>query len=234
MNMKIYLLGFAALLAWGCQTNSSPSPVQENTPAPSSPTEQKRQAEVLAMDTLNAVQDEVVRKTPDAAPPEFEVFFRNFVQTIARQDAAAFNRFIDPQRGLYTIETTGAVPNFHLVRDIAQHRLAKTNQPFFSIREQIKTCNLTEAKAFPKVTCEGDGDAYAQKGCFLTDGAAFREQRIHRYASLPETENQAIDATLPLVSKAVLHTASGYKFYFGRVNGQWKVLFIDLMTPCSA
>lgn len=212
-------------------TTTAVSPATSSTP---SRQEQQREADMIAKDTLNAVQDEVVRKSSGSADAGFKTFFANFEAIIQRQDAAAFNKLIDPQRGLYTIETTGTMPNFYHIKDIAQHRLSNFNKPFFSIRETFKNCNLKEVKVFPRVNCEDDTDAYTQKGCFVTDGSEFQQARLHQFASLPEAQNQAIDKTLPLVSKSVLHTASGYKFYFGQVNGQWKVLFINLMTPCSA
>ncbi|MFC6997225.1 hypothetical protein [Rufibacter roseus] len=242
MKKSLSLLSLSMLLMLGCQpqTNTQGNTTASDTvstvsqPATSttpSRQEQQRQAEVMAKDTLNAVQEEVVKKTSNAS---FETFFQNFMNIIQRQDAAGFNQLIDAQRGLYTIETTGTMPNFYHIKDISKHRLSNFNKPFFSIREEIKSCNLKEVKTLPKVNCQGDSDMYTQKGCFVADGSEFQEARIHQFASLPEAENERIDKTLPLISKSVLHTGSGYKFYFGQVNGQWKVLFINLMAPCSA
>lgn len=236
MKKSLLLLSFNVLLLlqFGCQPNgteAAPDTVSTvNQPATGSRQEQQRKTEIMANDTLNAVQEEVVKKTSTAS---FEGFFQNFIDIVQRQDAAAFNKLIDTQRGLYTIETTGAMPNFYHIKDISKHRLSNFNKPFFSIREQIKSCNLKEVKTFPRVDCEGDG-MFSQKGCFLADGSEFQQARLHQFASLPEAENQRIDKTLPLVSKSVLHTESGYKFYFGQIDGQWKVLFINLMAPCSA
>ncbi|WP_192822021.1 hypothetical protein [Rufibacter sp. LB8] len=251
MKKHATLLGLSALLFFSCQSQSSNqvttqatdtvstapvagAPAGAETSATPSRQEQQREADMLAKDTLNAVQEEIVKKPTASTTQSFAAFFTQFEATIQRQDAAAFNKFIDPQRGLYTIETTGTMPNFYHITDIAKHRLSNFNKPFFTIKELFKGCQLKEVKTWPKINCEGDGDAYAQRGCFLTDGKEFQQQRIHQFASLPDAENQRVEKTLPLVTKSVLHTVSGYKFYFGQIDGQWKVLFINLMTPCSA
>lgn len=247
MRSTIPTLSLAVLLMAGCQpqsntqatgrasdtvtTTSTSRPATSSTP---SRQEQQREADQKIKEKLGAVQDEIVRKTNRSGDASFKSFFQDFEAIVQRQDAAAFNKLIDAQRGLYTIETTGTMPNYYHVTDIAKHRLANFNKPFFSIRETFKNCNLEEVKEFPRVNCEDDNDYFNRKGCFLTDGAEFQEARLHQFASLPEAQNQSVEKTLPLVSKSVLHTASGYKFYFGQINGQWKVLFINLMAPCSA
>ncbi|GAB2545549.1 hypothetical protein [Rufibacter soli] len=235
--MKIYLplLGLGLLL--GCQSNSTTQTPEKPSPATATQakSEARRQADVLQKDTLNAVQEEVVRKPSPKAEDDFEKFFKRFEKIIKEQDRVAFNQLIDPELGLYLIDTPGAMPQFTRVTDIATFKRADQQQrPFFTISETFKDCRLKEVKTLPKVTCEGDAEPYSDHGCFVADATAFRKNEAYKYASLSPEEEKTVGQTQLLVQKTVLHTASGFKFHFGQIKGQWKVLFIDLMRPCSA
>ncbi|GAA4312597.1 hypothetical protein GCM10023183_31730 [Nibribacter koreensis] len=190
-------------------------------------------ARVLQQDTLNAVQDEVVKKSSAEELAGFKVMFQAFNQSIQNGDAQAFNQYLDPVHGLYIIDTPGAMPQFTKVTDIRQYKRFYQNLPFFTIKEYFKRCDLQEIAALPKVTCEGE-EPYTQKGCFVADADAFRKNTAYQYTELPDAEKKTIAQIQLLVDKTVLHTASGFKFHFAQINGQWRVLFIDLMIPCSA
>ncbi|WP_066831754.1 hypothetical protein [Rufibacter ruber] len=242
--MKIFapILASTLLFGFGCQPNTASRNAETSTaetasPAPAAPTtaETRQQETVLQQDTLNAVQEEVVKKPTPKAQENFTAFFQNFEAIIKKQDAAAFNQLIDPEHGLYLIDTPGALPQFTHVTDISTFKRADIEQrPFFTIRETFRNCRLEEVKTLPKVTCEGDAAPYEKKGCFVADGSAFRKYNAYQYASLPKEEERKVAQTQLLVNKTVLHTGSGFKFHFGQIKGQWRVLFIDLMTPCSA
>ncbi|RNI29966.1 hypothetical protein EFA69_10590 [Rufibacter immobilis] len=230
--MKTVLLvsSFLLCLLAGCQSNSSKPETRQRVQATSK--EQQRQLAVLEKDTLNAVQEENVRKPGLALT--FETVFQRFKDAVENQDTATFQTYVDPALGLYLIDAPGAVPQFTHVAHINQYRRPVQQKPFFSIRETFRDCALQEVTALPKVTCAGDADAYAQRGCFVADATSFRKSEAYLHANLSSTERDKIARTLPLVTKTVLHTTSGFKFHFGQVNGQWRILFIDLMVPCNA
>ncbi|QHL87624.1 hypothetical protein GU926_09305 [Nibribacter ruber] len=239
MKKTLYAFLLCSLGLAGCQTKTSTETATsgtETTPAttPGSSMRPSPEATVLQQDTLNAVQDETVKKPATGnATSDFGVFFRNFEKTIQQEDAQAFNQYIDPARGLYIIDTPGAMPQFTHVQDIRQYKRFYQNLPFFTIKEYFKSCDLQPIATLPKVTCEGE-DAYAQKGCFVADAVAFRKNTAVQYTELPAAQKKTIALTQLLVTKTVLHTASGFKFHFAQIEGQWRVLFIDLMIPCSA
>jgi hypothetical protein len=177
-------------------------------------------------------RDTVKTKTPS----EFATFFTQFQTAVYNEDADAFNHFIDSERGVYIIENPGALPKMTLVKDIRSFKRAFQQQSFFTIKTGLQSCKLKE-ETLPTFNCEGqtgNNSGYSKEGCFVADADAFRKTDMHRYANLPENELKSIDATLPLVQKTVLQTATSYKFHFGKINGKWKVLFIDLRIPCSA
>ena len=236
-NMKttIPILFLLALL--GCQPQEgakekASSKIGTSVPA-ASPTEIRQEQDILQKDTLNAVQEEVVKKPSAVDPADFKEVFQQFNQAIQEGNAQAFHQYIDPVHGLYIIDTPGAMPQFTHVKDIRQYKRFYQNLPFFTIKEYFKSCDLQAIAVLPKVTCEGE-EPYTQKGCFVADAAAFRKNTAVQYTELPEAQKKTIAQTQLLVDKTVLHTASGFKFHFAQINGHWRVLFIDLMIPCSA
>jgi len=169
-------------------------------------------------------------------PTRFKEVFGKLFTTIQTADAAAFNQFIHPDYDLYILEQPGAVPKFTKVADINVFQRYFGAKTFFSIREELTACKLQEAP-LPNFNCEGQPGnpaGYAQQGCFVADAQAFRKNQAHLYAGLPPADIQQIVVTKKSLTKTVLHTATGYKFHWGNIKGQWYVLFIELITPCSA
>lgn len=167
---------------------------------------------------------------------KFQKAFQEFQSAVYNEDPEGVNKFIDPQLGVYIIENPGAMPRMTLVKDIRNFQREFQQRPFFTIKDQFKSCQLKE-EDLPTFNCDGTTDAntgYSKEGCFAADAAEFRKTEIYKYASLPEQEVKNIKATLPLVQKTVVQTSSSYRFHFGYLNNSWKVLFIDLRIPCSA
>ncbi|KAA3439759.1 hypothetical protein [Rufibacter hautae] len=238
MKLLKHALPLAALLLLSCGPNERGENITTREEAQASniqSEEQSQQADVLTKDTLNVVQDEVVKKPTLGTSSDFEPFFENFRQTITQQDAGEFNQWIDPDLGLYLIETPGAVPHFTHVTDIKEFQLAGADgQTFFSIRDTFTECSPEEVKILPTITCQGEDNNFTRQGCFVAEATAFRKSEAYKYAGLSPKEEQKVLQTQLLVSKTVLHTNSGFRFHFGQINGQWRVLFIDLSVPCSA
>ncbi|WP_181307576.1 hypothetical protein [Rufibacter sp. XAAS-G3-1] len=230
------ILCLTLLLLASCQPNSSQNnaSLKEET-GTVHPSKEHRQADVLAKDTLNAVQDEVVRKPTVGTTPDFEVFFEKFKRTAEQQDTKEFNSCIDPKTGLYIIDAPGAVPRFTYLKDISRYEHPHTQERAFSITKGIfRNCDLEAVQTLPTLTCQGDDDNFARRGCFVADAVAFRESEAPKFAGLSTQEENNAAQTQLLVNKTVLHTKSGFKFHFGRIKGNWRVLFIDLTVPCSA
>ena len=167
---------------------------------------------------------------------KFNKAFQEFQSAVYNEDAEGLNQFIDQDRGLYMIENPGAMPRMTLVKDIRNFQREFQQRSFFTIKEQLKSCQLKEEE-LPTFNCEGataGNTGYSKEGCFAADAEEFRQNEIYKYASLPEQEIKNIVASLPIVQKTVVQTSSSYRFHFGFINGAWKVLFIDLRIPCSA
>jgi hypothetical protein len=197
--------------------------------------EKDRDPDPVRNNTLQAIPEETHKKEP--LKSNFEESFQDFLLAIHNQDLAAFNQFIDKEKGLWIIENPGAVPKLTQVKNIGRFNRKFQGSAFFSIHNKLEDCSLQEVDTLPNIDCNGktgNKAGYEEKGCFVTSASAFRKAGIYRYADLTQKQLSEIEASLPFVSKTVLHTQSAYKFHFGYIRGKWKILFIDLMIPCSA
>lgn len=130
------------------------------------------------------------------------------------------------------------MPRMTRVTDIRDFKREFQNRTFFTIREEVKTCDLRE-ETWPSFDCadlnyDVGQSGYSKDGCFVSDPAKFQQSGYWDYASLPDAEIKQIKATLPLLQKSVLHTTTSFEFHFGSVDGQWRLLFAKLISPCSA
>lgn len=191
--------------------------------------------------------DSVLAPVPDLEPQpsregkpryisKFAKAFFDFQTTVFNEDAEGFNQFIDPERGVYIIENPGALPKMTHVKDIRDFKREFQGQNFFTIKDRLQTCNLKE-EDLPAFNCGGQTEGntgYSKEGCFAADADSFRKTELFKNANLPEQALKQIEETLPMVQRTVLQTSSSYQFHFGVINGEWKILFIDLRIPCSA
>jgi hypothetical protein len=192
------------------------------------------------MDSLEAVQEEHqhMQNTPGTDTISFDVAFAQFWSALQAKDTVRLNQFISPAQGLWLIEQPGALPKMTQVTDIRSFGREYQNRSFFTIAEEVKECDLSE-EPFPTFDCadmnyDMGQSGYSKEGCFVWQPDKFQKSGYWDYASLSDPEIEKIKATLPLVQKSVLHTATSFEFHFGYVNQQWRLLFAKLIYPCSA
>jgi hypothetical protein len=177
-------------------------------------------------------------KEQTPATSEFQNAFAKFFDALKESDTTMLNQFIHPEYGLWVIEQPGAMPKMTQVYDIRKFGREYQNRSFFTIASEIKQCDLTE-EPLPTFDCgEMDYDAgksgYSKDGCFVWKAEKFSKTGYWDYASLTPTQLQSINATLPLVQKSVLHTATSFEFHFGNIDNRWYLLFTKIIYPCSA
>ncbi|RAU82145.1 hypothetical protein [Pontibacter arcticus] len=173
---------------------------------------------------------------PDTA--DFATAFEDFLTALQTSDTASINLFIHPKYGLWIIEQSGAMPKMTHVTVISDFKRTYRSRSFFTVAEEVKTCNLT-AEVWPAFDCgemnyEAGKSGYSKDGCFVAGPAKFRQSGYWYYASLSDAEVDRIKTTLPHVQKSVLHTATSFEFHFGFADGNWYLLFAKLIYPCSA
>lgn len=189
---------------------------------------------------LEEVQEEHMRRQrgqhQDTIP--FAQAFSFFLTSIQAADTSNVNQFIHPDHGIWIIEQPGAMPKMTRVDDIRAFKREFQDRSFFTIRDEVKDCDLRE-EAWPSFDCaDMDYDkgqsGYSKDGCFVSGPDKFQKSGYWDYASLSEAEIRQIKTTLPLLQRSVLHTATSFEFHFGHIDGQWRLLFAKLIYPCSA
>ncbi|MEZ4228702.1 MAG: hypothetical protein R3B89_06035 [Polyangiaceae bacterium] len=174
---------------------------------------------------------------PPPAPRSFEEFLASFLERAGEPSAD----FVDPELGVFAVTNAGAFP--HLER-------------FKSYREVLES-NLLPALSGPALACanapweQSDGrapgfscetEAYDVSGACVRGtleserlislvkamtGAVFSEE-------LGEELQQRASQSEPQVSHYAFVREHDLFLYFGRVDGNWKLLWLDARTPCSA
>jgi hypothetical protein len=189
---------------------------------------------------LEQVQEEHLRRgnTPGLDTMRFETAFALFLKALQASDTMTINEFIQPDYGVWFIEQPGAMPRMTHVTDIRHFKRGYQDRSFFTVQEEVKSCDLQE-EVWPTFDCadmnyDAGKTGYSKDGCFVWQPDKFRESGYWDYASLPEAEIRKIKVMLPLVQRSVLHTATSFEFHFGHVDGQWRLLFAKLIYPCSA
>lgn len=189
---------------------------------------------------LEAVQEEPAQKQETIAgdSTDFKAAFELFFSALQASDTATINQFVHPQHGLWIIEQPGALPRMTFVKDISSFKRQYQDRSFLTIKDEVKNCDLKQ-EAWPTFDCaDVDYDAgtsgFSKDGCFVAGPERFVKSGYWNYADLPPAEVKQIEATLPLVQKSVLHTATSFEFHFGFVEGRWRLLFAKLIYPCSA
>lgn len=174
--------------------------------------------------------------TSDSA--NFKAAFERFFTAIKTSDTATINQFIHPTSGLWIIEQPGAMPKMSYVTNISHFKREFQGRHFFTIKEEVKTCNLQQ-EPWPTFDCadmnyDAGQSGYSKDGCFVAGPGKFVKSGYWNYADLPAHQIKQIEATLPHVQQSVLHTATSFEFHFGFIEGTWRLLFVKLIYPCSA
>ncbi len=192
----------------------------------------------LRIDSLLTTQEEPPQEAEAMDTASFEQAFGRFFGALQAGDTAALNQFVDAEQGLWLIEQPGAVPAYSHFRTIQQVQRKYQQQPFISINQQVKECQLQQRDVFPEFDCadmDQGATGFAEDGCFYTfETASFQSTDMWQYADLSEQQAQQVQEMQQQVQATVLHTGSSFRFHFGYRNGQWHLLFADLRVPCSA
>ena len=189
---------------------------------------------------LEEIQEEHQRRAtiPGHDTMHFETAFALFLKALHASDTTTLNLFIHPDYGMWVIEQPGALPKMTLVTDIRDFKREYQGRSFFTVRQEVKACEL-QAEPWPSFDCANvDYDkgqsGYSKDGCFVWQPDKFRKSGYWDYASLSDSDIKRVQASLPYLQKSVLHTPTSFEFHFGYLDRHWRLLFTKLIYPCSA
>lgn len=186
-------------------------------------------------DTVN-----IREMSPDQAPvissssnyeySDFKDFYRNFFISLMEDNEVRFNTFINSERGVYIIDSKGAMPVFTNVRDISSYK-RQDGRYIFSVDKSTLGFEMLEEE-LPMVDCDADG-FYDKTGCFTESTNKLMETMLWQHAQLGKTEKNEVVSLAETVSKTVVNTAN-YVYYFSFIDGNWYLTFLDIRKPCEA
>jgi hypothetical protein len=130
-----------------------------------------------------------------------------------------FNQFIHPQKGLWIIQSAGAMPQMS--------RLTQVDKNF-----PVDFSKAAPEK-LPVVNCERSS-GWSSEGCFLQPVNTFKDEKIWTYCGLSKEEESEISRSSQLVSQTVVQTYLNARYYFSLIDSKWYITFVDLRIPCQA
>lgn len=170
----------------------------------------------------NEVKNEKIKWTPPS-PPDSVVYNPSASQTdlisvVKEITISNVNQFINPESGLWLIQTPGAVPNM-------------TNTPHVDKNFPVDF-SAAKNEELPKVNCDTKS-FWTKEGCFVQQVNNFNDEKIWTYCGLKKEDEAKIEKLSQAVSLTVINTSLHARYYFSQINGKWYLIFVDLRKPCA-
>lgn len=140
----------------------------------------------------------------------------NFIYEITINN---INTYIHPQKGLWVIQSSGAMPE-----------MININQVDKNFPVDFSDCRM---EILPKVNCESKS-FWTKEGCFLQEVNSFKDEKIWEFTSLDERLKEVVNESSKLIVLTAINTSLNARYYFTMINGKWYLLFADLRIPCNA
>ena len=161
---------------------------------------------------------------------DFKDFYRNFFISLMEDDEMRFNTFINSKRGLYIIDSKGALPVLTNIKDISSYK-RPDGRSIFSVNKSTLGFEMLK-EDLPKIDCDAP-KFYSKTGCFTANTNTLMETMVWQYTNLDENTKEDIISLAETVSVTVVNTAN-YIYYFSFIDGNWYLTFLDIRTPCEA
>lgn len=232
MRISSWLAGSALLLLVGCDAQN-PNGM---------PDEPAAQGSVRAM-PATPPDSATARVENPVMPADTSVAgaWRLVEGALRGHDAQVLNQLLDPEFGLWILEQPGALPLVTRVAEVQAFRRAYQDRPLFSLDQQLMACpQLLVLKQLPAADCAlqtPQSAGFARQGCFTGPATAFRALDFWGSATVKGGTVAQGQAAQGRTVRTVLQTRTGFRFHFAKSagsGGRWRLIFLDLRTPCSA
>ena len=142
-----------------------------------------------------------------------------FTSIVNGINSANINQFIHPEKGLWLIQSSGAMPNMTNTTQVDK------NFPldFSSVKEE----------ELPKVDCDSKS-FWTKEGCFIQKINTFQDEKIWTHCGLKKEDEAKVETEAKTVQYTVINTSLYARYYFAQIDGKWYLFFADLRRPCEA
>jgi hypothetical protein len=187
----------------------------------------------------DAVDDSVA--VEKVAPPTtadttaFKAFFSSFQKSFLKNDPKALDAFIDQEAGLYIFESHGAMPEMRRITSFSQYKVDSATRPL--LKPGLDAMCTLSFKVYPAFSCDTYSEknsGYMEDGCFAGPGEQLLNSKILDHVERPAAEVAAAKKQAAKVHFLVLQTRTHRMYYFGRSGNSWKLIFLNVIEPCSA
>lgn len=166
---------------------------------------------------------------PDTS--DFTAIWPGIMGRLLSSDASDRRALTDPEHGLYYLDNPGAFL-------VLGH--ARRLTPELHGRMPLRGCRLRAAEALPTFDCETD--RWSARGCLHVPGARlplvklYTDQLQYTEDREPGPEDQPKLKQLRELESRITDAVffRGVIYYFGVIDGAWRLLAVNLESPCSA
>jgi hypothetical protein len=182
-------------------------------------------------DTLSLRKHTMAEELP---PPsdirQFKWFYSGFIKLVSLHADTLLNKLINPDFGLFVIESNGALPHVTFVKDFSVFKTLQ-KKAFYDFNSQVLVCDPKE-EDLPKVDCNAK-DLYSKTGCFTKETNPLKNSKLWEYCSMSKSQADLMARSVQTITRTVLIT-DNYTYYFSLIKGGWWLSFIDMRRPCEA
>jgi hypothetical protein len=170
-------------------------------------------------------------KAPDADARLTQALAESeFMQNLSKSlgNPAALNQLIDPEKGLLCIFRRGVFDNAEVKKNAKEIPVE-----ILTTLKDVK-CTEIQQKTLPSFDCD---KGFSEKGCFLaavtsfkrgTEVAEMREATRDVSMKYKPMQTQSLKSVEGLVTHEWLITEQNIALGFGKINGKWCLLCVDL------
>lgn len=186
-----------------------------------------------------------VDEVETAEPSDFQEFSEEFLSQLKLGEAQV-ERFIDPTRGVLFATNTGA-----FIRVFQYHQLSELLSSADYRQDLVGVdvgCSASSApglrpfeQAVPRETCEDEPAApefNCSKGTFRPGELKRLVEAMLEHDLVEPSAGRALLARVnqvePQITHFVYNHAAHVGYFFGKVGGVWRLLWVRAITPCSA
>lgn len=172
----------------------------------------------------------------------FNEFLERFIVAFNEKNTAEINKCIDGEHGLFVLDNPGAFAIVEQFKSFVDIMMLDYEYNIGFLKACKVDCKFTKG-TIPVYNCDTEEmEGWNKNGCFYNDNQTLFITKFYKDMlkyNLGDIQVINEDMELAAISeKYITHlaysTESSIGFYFGLIDGDWRLICIDKITPCSA